>query len=355
MNISSEPITIKAQSDNTFFYSLLCTYQELKNREEQNINHSSLSFDFTDMNLWISANSLCLFLSFLDIIMMEFKNLEISINILNLNVLQDIYEQDDKDKKKEQLEIFVDKVRFFHVWNLPYLIYERQERLEKHNPNNISLHFSPNKVLFYNWLNKLNDFIDPSSFDGLSSTFLPISILENETSLSAYKSRVDRRISNITNILWTHIYGRYKLSSREKIAQHKKATKVSTNIMYELVKNILQHSGKEGVINNYGHTTVQVLKRSLLFAHNNKTYPFSSRDDLRPYRKHEIANILGMNDINETNAEEALRYLSISIVDFGVGIANSVKEYYNNNGKIDNRGDIERIEEAIFTIFRSKS
>ena len=359
-------ISVEATSDAFFIGKLLSIYEQVELNSEKEkkkpIQHYYLlNFDFSDLYSWISANTLSFFLLFIEQITRKIDLYNIKIKLFSEEIDDKIFHH-NSDLTEELLNKFASKLRFYNRWHFPYQIYRIKNKVNKKGLPFRSINCFPSKTPILTWVEALNEIVGGPSFeteendsDKISSTLLPISIIEKEKSKSYIKKNVDLKINNLCNILWMHIYGNKKYAHpSEVIKEHRKAEKVSNNILYELVKNIYQHSEAGNKKGNVGFITVQILKKSILYARNNTSYPNS--DTNRPIRKAEIADALGFDYSSEQEVENNVRYLAISILDRGQGLHTSVLNHIKaeSGGASNDLTEEQLIEKAIFSNFTTK-
>lgn len=351
-------IVLNVKDDQSFLWELGFLYEKSLNSKypeyKVKINLASAK--------WLNAISLCNMLLLVNALIQKNAKCRISVFFFNPDIENLIFHRSAvKDSDYINLfDSFAGKVRFYHKWHFIYEMDAIQKKLRELPDSSLKLDIFPSKSTFLNWASRIKEFVDDNFdqylhedafFDSerCSSTLFPITSLGDGLINSGHRRAVDHRIATLTNILWHHMYEPAKnMSSSDYFKEHENAIKVSTNIMYELVNNVFQHAkGPEG--KTIGYTTIQIFRYSLINAHSNRAFPDTELN--RPLRKHEIAEVLGIADVNESNENERMRYLGVAIVDAGVGILKSAKEALREG---DCKNDYEVMEKVIFTNFTSK-
>lgn len=340
---NSNIIKLKPDSDKTFIWDLNVVYDFCStNRYSRN----EIIVDFTDIHKWISANTLVIFLSFLGYVSNMVNNLFIDIRLFSKVDTKMMFNESENRPNLLFFKKFTDKVRFYINWDFFNQIYLLESTLNSVDECKIQCY--PSEDLLENWIKKLHEIVSVNR-DGFSSNLIPLSSIIDERSKSNKKNNLDKEIKNLTYILWTHMYGRDR---KPVYADLKKAEETSANIMFELVKNIYQH-GKNNIFNIYGFTTVQIIRKSIIFANHNLSYPYIKD---KQYNKYDLGLLLGQ-DVNEKTADNIIRYLAISIVDFGPGIPSKIKQLYSNMQNCSDKTitDLELIKQAIFSSCTTKT
>lgn len=243
--------------------------------------------------VWYSANSLNFILTFIEALLSKKADIKISI---------DLFEEE-----------LIDQITFGNFYNGNFI--DNNEIIINTN----EIYKMKSKFVFYDvlcfseLLYQYNTNVKPSParYDGLkkkleaypferfwrnSSKILSLSkLIKNELE----QKYLSLRIETMTNILKRNLYGR--ISDEE-------AKDDSEQIMYEMVKNIYQHSelNTDNVYVNNGFACAQINK-----------YPNSPKWDLEKTK---------MLFFNDGPFRKEWRFLTITINDFGVGLVNKIRK-----------------------------
>jgi len=240
--------------------------------------------------VWYSANSLNLILIFIESILSIKPDTQIYLDLFDNKLIYNILSKSitnialNSDEYNRILNV-KNKIIFYDLTNFTNTLYEY----------GVNVSPGPHKYV------KLRDHIAANQYEKTwrhSSRMLGLNkLIDSELE----QRSLSDRISTMANILYKNLYG--KLTPEE-------ARKDSEHIMYELVKNIYQHSDKSinKIVKNSGFACAQIIQTPLL----NKPKVDSQ----------------AINDLVHTqwqNVKKKIQFLSITINDFGIGLANKIR------------------------------
>ena len=307
--------------------------------------------------VWISANSICNLLVFIENILINKSNVTIKIDLFEKDILNHMRSLEKIEELNPDEKAFTGKLRFYHRWDIANQIYRIQKYYRENQLSENSVDCYPSNKTFGKLLTQFKRYVyfDESKF---STTLMPMSALDDDELTGKNKIRADKRIKNLTVILWTHFHGHdiqtlmNENVQTKEIKHLRKVRHLSAVLMYELIKNIYQHSNIKSSASILGYATVQMNKRSTLNAKNNTYFPTLKYD--KSHNKVNLFAMLSNENIGEKYASDAVRYLSISICDFGQGIIESIKGYFLEKNYDEKFEDIELLRKALFTPFTVK-
>ncbi len=232
---------------------------------------------------WISANSLNFLVTFIVSNRYHFHFKKIIIELFEAKIISDVLEENDVSE--EILDSLTKKLIF----------YESMELYENINYDYV--------IQFPNCdtLKKVKELLVSHEYEKkwmYSSKMLALNPLINDEKEQIY---LTARLNTLTNIIFHNLYGK---------VDYGEAREASSQIMYELVKNIYQHAYSEDI-------SARLEKHGIACAQINK-FPIIQNKE---YSLKDISGILEL--VKKRTKGKVWKFLSISICDFGVGI-NSV-------------------------------
>ena len=279
-------------------------------------------------SFWMSANSLSLILTFIESIMIKRSTAKIYIDLFDQDTVSHILSNEYNLEEINVIE-FINRMRFYEAMQFAEILFKYHVNVYPNYDNYIAMREAlaavPEKRL---WLH--------------SAKILYLNkLIEDELQ----QRTLSDRIAIMANILKNNLFLRVDQSE---------AQEDSEQIMFELIKNIYQHSKTvlDDKYLNSGFTCAQINK-----------YPLLNIPKVNP----ELLNDLFYKE-QSRNEKQNWKYLSITINDFGVGLAEKLRSDLRNklNGqmleigrfKIDKefiQDDSKLIELAVTTNFTTKS
>lgn len=256
-----------------------------------------IHFKLSDTN-WLSANSLNLILIFIDSVLSQRPNETIYVDLFP-KVTFDKILMSQKEVKGSYIRYCVNNEpipdMLIKRYRSKLIFYETMEFTKILYDHQIQVFPGPNK------LDKIKEHLQAFSFGKkwkYSSRMLSLNRLI-ETELE--QRSLSDRVATMANILHKNLFGRRSLQeSRED----------SEQIMFELVKNIYQHSSELDPEHhkNKGFACAQIIPKPLL------NEPQIDIDKLKDLLYKEWKRV-----------EKEWQFLSITINDFGVGLSNKIR------------------------------
>lgn len=237
---------------------------------------------------WLSANGLTILMTFIDAILYTRKDAKIYINLFDKRIVDAIIAHDPAVLADSKLVgAMIRKIIFYDSVELLPLLRER------------GIIVQPGKTTYDDLRNALEAFKN-KRFYKYSSKMLALSpLIETEEQQHALTTRM----KTLQNILYRNLFGRIDIET---------ASAASGQIMFELVKNIYQHSGLQTANESLsaGFACAQINKFFLI---DNHRYPpelcAATLEQVRP-------RIKGKD----------WRFLSISISDYGIGLCERIRK-----------------------------
>lgn len=239
------------------------------------------------VNKWISANGLNHVLIYIMAIKYYLNYDKIELELFDMYEVNNSFNNPTR-KGIEYLKAVYRKIIFYDV--LDFL----------KNLNESLIIFSPSANMCSSLIDKIKNNIEVEEnikSHAISSKMLSLSPLVDS---EIEQKNLTIRLKTLTNILHKNLFNRIT---------NEKAEETSSQIMYELVKNLYQHAEiKQKVLQAQGYACAQINRYPTI---QNTSYPM----DL-------LASVLEMK--KEKTKKRVWRILTISICDYGIGMAHKI-------------------------------
>ncbi len=259
---------------------------------------------------WISSNSLNLLLTLIAAIRQRFVNPSIFVRAFSDETLRVLDQPSPEKITVKELKKALDRLRFLDKFLFLQIIHDNYSGVIT-TPSygffvNLLRKYSPNPELA-NMRKRPAPFGADRIIRKYSTTMMPLSrLIEGPSEML----ELSNRIENIANILGHHAY----FDKAEGCYDLQRARNVSELLMFEVVKNIYQHSiiGERIKDEIRGFASAQINKLPLIATS-------------KPLKK-TIARLKYPDmDFDKKEYDKRIRYLSIAIDDFGIGLISRVK------------------------------